>query len=171
MAMSSNERYAVVAACKWADEVVPNAPYYTTVQMLDKYNCDFCVHGDDITTTADGTDCYEEVKKAGRYQECKRTVGISTTELVGRMLLMTKDHHNRSRTGSVEEQSLREDQLSKFTHKVGRALPFVPILYRSDVYVFLLGILMNVEPCQAGAHDCVTLSADVASSGPVLQWK
>ena len=92
----------MVAACKWVDEVVPNAPYYTTVAMLDKYNCDYCVHGDDITTTADGTDCYFEVKQAGRYMECKRTIGISTTELVGRMLLMTTNHHSRSRSDSLE---------------------------------------------------------------------
>lgn len=33
-----------------------------------------------------------QVKDAGRYKECKRTHGVSTTELVGRMLLATKDH-------------------------------------------------------------------------------
>ena len=30
------------------------APYVTTLETLDEYNCDFCVHGDDITMTADG---------------------------------------------------------------------------------------------------------------------
>ncbi|KAJ1906298.1 choline phosphate cytidylyltransferase, partial [Tieghemiomyces parasiticus] len=65
--MKEEERYAAVAACKWVDMVVPNAPYTTTVDVLDKYNCDFCVHGDDITTLADGTDCYQAVKDAGRY--------------------------------------------------------------------------------------------------------
>lgn len=49
---------------------------------------------------ADGTDCYQAVKDAGLYRECKRTVGVSTTELVGRMLLMTRDHHKRSTTNS-----------------------------------------------------------------------
>ncbi|KAI9348776.1 hypothetical protein DFJ73DRAFT_834867 [Zopfochytrium polystomum] len=93
--MKEEERYAAVAACKWVDEVVPNAPYVTTVEYLDKYNCDFCVHGDDVTTSADGSDCYELVKKAGRYQECKRTQGVSTTEMVGRMLLMSNDHHRK----------------------------------------------------------------------------
>lgn len=49
---------------------------------------------DDITLTVDGKDTYEEVKRAGRYRECKRTQGVSTTDLVGRMLLMTKAHHS-----------------------------------------------------------------------------
>lgn len=44
----------MVRAIKWVDEVVEGAPYVTTVETLDKYNVDFCVHGNDITMTADG---------------------------------------------------------------------------------------------------------------------
>ncbi|XP_066560675.1 ethanolamine-phosphate cytidylyltransferase isoform X2 [Amia ocellicauda] len=88
------ERYKMVRAIKWVDEIVEGAPYVTTLETLDKYNCDFCVHGDDITLTVDGKDTYEEVKTSGRYRECKRTQGVSTTDLVGRMLLMTKAHHS-----------------------------------------------------------------------------
>ncbi|VDK56756.1 unnamed protein product [Cylicostephanus goldi] len=51
----------------------------TSVETLNHYNCDFCVHGDDISRTADGKDTFEEVKKANRYRECKRTSGVSTT--------------------------------------------------------------------------------------------
>nr|XP_020476610.1 ethanolamine-phosphate cytidylyltransferase-like isoform X2 [Monopterus albus] len=91
---TQEERYKMVRAIKWVDEVVEGAPYVTTLETLDKYNCDFCVHGDDITLTVDGKDTYEEVKKSGRYRECKRTQGVSTTDLVGRMLLMTKAHHS-----------------------------------------------------------------------------
>ncbi|KAK1330716.1 hypothetical protein QTO34_008654 [Cnephaeus nilssonii] len=91
---TQEERYKMVQAIKWVDEVVPAAPYVTTLETLDKYSCDFCVHGNDITLTVDGRDTYEEVKQAGRYRECKRTQGVSTTDLVGRMLLMTKAHHS-----------------------------------------------------------------------------
>ncbi|XP_033923236.1 ethanolamine-phosphate cytidylyltransferase isoform X2 [Melopsittacus undulatus] len=91
---TQEERYKMVQAIKWVDEIAPGAPYVTTLETLDKYNCDFCVHGDDITLTIDGKDTYEEVKASGRYRECKRTQGVSTTDLVGRMLLMTKAHHS-----------------------------------------------------------------------------
>ncbi|XP_039510821.1 ethanolamine-phosphate cytidylyltransferase-like [Pimephales promelas] len=96
------ERYKMVRAIKWVDEIVEGAPYVTTLETLDKYTCDFCVHGDDITLTVDGKDTYEEVKRSGRYRECKRTQGVSTTDLVGRMLLMTKAHH--SNMGSSDYQ-------------------------------------------------------------------
>lgn len=42
---TQQERYKMVQAIKWVDEVVPAAPYVTTLQTLDKYHCDFCVHG------------------------------------------------------------------------------------------------------------------------------
>ncbi|XP_033745804.1 ethanolamine-phosphate cytidylyltransferase-like isoform X4 [Pecten maximus] len=100
------ERYKMVRAIKWVDEVVEAAPYVTTLETLDKYNCDFCVHGDDITTTADGTDSYHIVKAAERYKECKRTAGVSTTDLVGRMLLVTKNHHK------PEEESVEKSDVS-----------------------------------------------------------
>ncbi|XP_032471655.1 ethanolamine-phosphate cytidylyltransferase isoform X3 [Phocoena sinus] len=97
---TQEERYKMVQAIKWVDEVVPAAPYVTTLETLDKYSCDFCVHGNDITLTVDGRDTYEEVKQAGRYRECKRTQGVSTTDLVGRMLLVTKAHHSSQEMSS-----------------------------------------------------------------------
>jgi len=90
---NEQERYKMVKGIKWVDEVVENAPYVTTLETLDQYNCDFCAHGDDITLTAEGVDTYHIVKENNRYKEVKRTQGVSTTDLVGRMLLLTKSHH------------------------------------------------------------------------------
>jgi ethanolamine-phosphate cytidylyltransferase len=90
--MNEQERYKMIRAIKWVDQVIEDVPYVTTLEILEKYDCDFCAHGDDITTTAEGFDCYGKVKAAGKYKEYKRTEGVSTTDLVGRMLLMTKQH-------------------------------------------------------------------------------
>ncbi|RKP18555.1 Nucleotidylyl transferase, partial [Rozella allomycis CSF55] len=131
--MNQEERYEAVAACKWVDEVVPNAPYFTTVEILDQYDADFCVHGDDISkinvmtnnaTLSDGTDCYEEVKKAGRYKECKRTTGVSTTELVGRMLLLTRVHHqlNENSFPVKSIENFQNNPKSRYTSGVSHFL-------------------------------------------------
>ncbi|XP_008011481.1 ethanolamine-phosphate cytidylyltransferase isoform X3 [Chlorocebus sabaeus] len=109
----------MVQAIKWVDEVVPAAPYVTTLETLDKYNCDFCVHGNDITLTVDGRDTYEEVKQAGRYRECKRTQGVSTTDLVGRMLLVTKAHHS-SQEMSSEYREYADSFGKALTARFGR---------------------------------------------------
>eukprot|EP01116_Phalansterium_solitarium_P012082 TRINITY_DN2805_c0_g1_i1.p1 TRINITY_DN2805_c0_g1~~TRINITY_DN2805_c0_g1_i1.p1 ORF type:complete len:391 (+),score=126.48 TRINITY_DN2805_c0_g1_i1:103-1275(+) len=108
--MTEEERYLAVEACKWADAVVRDAPYVTSLAVLDQYHVDFCVHGDDLVSTSDGTDCYHEVKQAGRFRTVKRTEGVSTTDLVGRMLLMTKSHHRSSPPRDADLASMAAGQ-------------------------------------------------------------
>jgi len=95
--------------------VVEAAPYVTTLETLDTHNCDFCVHGDDITMTADGTDTYHIVKSAGRYKECQRTQGVSTTNLVGRMLLLSTDHLQRGEREYAVDKNTSDDMSSDST--------------------------------------------------------
>jgi len=94
--MSEEERYVAVKACKWVDEVVRDVPYVMNQEYLDmifdKHKIDFVVHGDDPSLLPDGSDVFATAKKAGRFKTIKRTEGVSTTDIVGRMLLMTKDH-------------------------------------------------------------------------------
>lgn len=94
--IKEEERYKAVMACKWVDKVIINSPYFTSLDVMDSHNCQFCVHGDDITTMQDGTDCYQAVKDANRYIECKRTIGISTTDLVDRILNIDNKSHNNN---------------------------------------------------------------------------
>lgn len=91
--MNLAERIAAVEGCRWCTTSVPGAPYVTDPAVMDDWGCQYVVHGDDITTDKDGKDCYEEVKQMGRFIVVKRTPNISTTDLVGRMLLYSKDHH------------------------------------------------------------------------------
>lgn len=71
-------------AIKWVDDVVENAPYVPTIETLNKYQCDFCVHGEELAVGIDGTDYHEPVRKAGRYKDLIRTIPISTTNLITR---------------------------------------------------------------------------------------
>jgi ethanolamine-phosphate cytidylyltransferase len=48
--------------------VVEDAPYVTSLEFLEKYQADFCVHGDDIVCDADGNDTYREVRAAGKFR-------------------------------------------------------------------------------------------------------
>ncbi|TKA75784.1 hypothetical protein B0A49_03291 [Cryomyces minteri] len=90
--MTLEERCAAVDACRWATKSVPHAPYVTSLPWITHYGCQYVVHGDDITSDSSGNDCYRFVKRAGRFKVVKRTPGISTTDLVGRMLLCTRTH-------------------------------------------------------------------------------
>lgn len=84
---------------------VSHAPYVTQLSWITHYGCRYVVHGDDITSDSSGEDCYRFVKEAGRFKVVKRTPSISTTDLVGRMLLCTRTHFIKSlrRTLSGED--------------------------------------------------------------------
>jgi ethanolamine-phosphate cytidylyltransferase len=88
--MKEEERYEAVRACKWVDQVVPDSPYVTSLEYMDKYKCDVCIHGDDLVTTPDGKDTYQAIKDANRFKTVPRTEGVSTTALVRRMLQATQ---------------------------------------------------------------------------------
>lgn len=85
------ERSEIISACKWVDEVCEQDSYNPTMAQIDAQNCDFMTHGDDLVLAADGFDTYSPFKDAGRFKVFKRTEGISTTDIVGRLLSLSKD--------------------------------------------------------------------------------
>ncbi|XP_078182500.1 choline-phosphate cytidylyltransferase 2-like [Carex rostrata] len=86
--MTEAERYESLRHCKWVDEVIPDAPWVVTKEFIDKHKIDFVAH--DALPYADasgaGNDVYEFVKKIGKFMETKRTDGVSTSDLIMRIL-------------------------------------------------------------------------------------
>ena len=137
--MSDDERLAVVRACKWVDEVIPNTPYVMTPEYLDwvieTYKIDFVVHGDDACIGPDGKDVYAHVKERGMYRSIPRTEGVSTTEIVGRMLLMDTRHHLPTPDGEGERllsHSLSSEKLGSLPSQ-GSLGPYGP--YRESRFL------------------------------------
>ncbi|XP_059645668.1 ethanolamine-phosphate cytidylyltransferase-like [Cornus florida] len=108
-----HERMIMVSAVKWVDEVISDAPYAITEdfmkKLFDEYDIDYIIHGDDPCILPDGTDAYALAKKAGRYKQIKRTEGVSSTDIVGRMLLCVRE---RSTSDSSNHSSLQR----QFSH-------------------------------------------------------
>ncbi|VDM17435.1 unnamed protein product [Hydatigera taeniaeformis] len=114
---TQEERFILLKAIKWVDEVVKDAPYMTQLEVLQEHNCDFCVHGNDISVTEDGSDAYEIVKKAGKYAEVSRTEGISTTDLLYRIQRATR--HCDARNSIIENGSGDPEASSISTYTSG----------------------------------------------------
>lgn len=93
--LSMEERLTLVSGLKWVDEVIANAPYEITEQFMktlfNEHKIDYIIHGDDPCLLPDGTDAYALAKKAGRYKQIKRTEGVSSTDIVGRILSSVKE--------------------------------------------------------------------------------
>ncbi|KAL6536807.1 T-complex protein 1 subunit beta [Orobanche hederae] len=141
--MNAAERYESLRHCKWVDEVIPDAPWVINKEFLDKHRIDFVAHDSlplkrtgpnrGIYSYADtsgaGNDVYEFVKAVGRFKETRRTDGISTSDIIMRIV---KDYNqyvmrnlDRGYTRKelnlsyVKEKRLRVNmRLKKFQEKV-----------------------------------------------------
>lgn len=115
--LNESERLKLVQSVKWVDEVITGVPYDLTPEFLDilfhRHKIDYVIHGDDPCLLPDGTDAYAFAKQMGRFRMIKRTEGVSTTDIVGRMLLCTR---------SDSFARVPEDDISKapLTHAFSR---------------------------------------------------
>lgn len=86
--MTEAERYESLRHCRWVDEVIPDAPWVINQEFIDKHQIDYVAH--DALPYADtsgaGKDVYEFVKSAGKFKETKRTDGVSTSDVIMRIL-------------------------------------------------------------------------------------
>jgi choline-phosphate cytidylyltransferase len=84
--MTEFERAESLRHCKWVDEVVENAPWLVTQEFIDEHDIDYIAHGEDISLDADGNDVYAFAKSQGRFTTINRTEGISTSDLILRII-------------------------------------------------------------------------------------
>nr|XP_043625102.1 ethanolamine-phosphate cytidylyltransferase-like [Erigeron canadensis] len=93
--LSMEERLSLVSGLKWVDQVIANAPYAITEDFMNslfnEHKIDYIIHGDDPCLLPDGSDAYALAKKVGRYKQIKRTEGVSSTDIVGRILASMED--------------------------------------------------------------------------------
>ncbi|XP_060213660.1 choline-phosphate cytidylyltransferase 1-like [Lycium barbarum] len=86
--MTEEERYESLRHCKWVDEVIPDAPWVLNQEFLDKHHIDY-VANDALpyaVASGAGKDVYEFVKAVGKFKETKRTNGISTSDMIMRIV-------------------------------------------------------------------------------------
>jgi choline-phosphate cytidylyltransferase len=96
--MTWEERYESVQHCKWVDEVVYDAPWIITKDFIDKYNIDYVAHDGTPYPSLKTNDVYEEVKKLNKFYVTQRTQGISTTNLIDRILNEHEVYYNRNKS-------------------------------------------------------------------------
>jgi cytidyltransferase-like protein len=85
--MTLAERVAVIEACRYVDEVIPDAPDELTREFLDENKLAIVVHGDDLEA---GAEVYGAAADTGRLRLVPRSGGISTTDLIARVRRRTE---------------------------------------------------------------------------------
>ncbi|KAM9315746.1 choline-phosphate cytidylyltransferase A [Gastrophryne carolinensis] len=84
--MNEAERYDAVQHCRYVDEVVRNAPWTLTPEFLEEHRIDFVAHDDIPYSSADSDDVYKHIKEAGMFAPTQRTEGISTSDIITRIV-------------------------------------------------------------------------------------
>ncbi|KAI0033487.1 hypothetical protein K488DRAFT_77850 [Vararia minispora EC-137] len=84
--MTHAERCEAVRHCRWVDEVVSDAPWVIDQQFLDKYQIDYVAHDEDPYVSDGHEDVYQFVKNQGKFIPTRRTPGVSTSELLERIV-------------------------------------------------------------------------------------
>ena len=82
--MTMKERIAVVASCRYVDEVISDAPLIVDLEWIKKHNIHVVVHGDDFSEDLLQL-CYKVPIEMGIFEKVPYTPGISTTDIIKRL--------------------------------------------------------------------------------------
>ncbi|UJR21233.1 hypothetical protein I4U23_024328 [Adineta vaga] len=84
--MDEAERYESVRHCRYVDEVVIDAPWVLDDEFLTQNKIDFVAH-DEIPYGAEGSDdIYQHIKARGMFVATQRTEGVSTSDIICRLV-------------------------------------------------------------------------------------
>lgn len=82
--MTMDERLRVVEACRYVDEVIPDAPIGVGADWLSRHRIDLVVHGDDLDEQAT-TLMYRVPRELGILRTIPYTRGISSSDILNRV--------------------------------------------------------------------------------------
>jgi len=84
--MTDDERYEAIRHCRYVDEIIRDAPWEMTDEFLEKHKIDFVAHDDVPYQTEDSDDLYAPLKARGMFVATERTEGVSTSDIVARIV-------------------------------------------------------------------------------------
>eukprot|EP00929_Paragymnodinium_shiwhaense_P057015 TRINITY_DN28534_c0_g1_i1.p1 TRINITY_DN28534_c0_g1~~TRINITY_DN28534_c0_g1_i1.p1 ORF type:complete len:440 (+),score=95.53 TRINITY_DN28534_c0_g1_i1:88-1320(+) len=113
--VDESDRNETVRAVKWVDELVTGLPYESmSVKLADALRVRFICHGDDMPVVKGGGGMYSDAIESGRFHLLKRTEGISTTNIIERLLRRSSEEDEDDVGTDMGSMLTTVDRLSQF---------------------------------------------------------
>jgi len=94
---NQEERIKLVESCRWIQRIQPDLEYDMNPGIIAKYGCDYWIHGEDPTFNHDGENLIDQMLAKGKLKLIKRTTGVSTTGITGKLLaILNADNESQS---------------------------------------------------------------------------
>jgi choline-phosphate cytidylyltransferase len=122
LVMNEFERVEIIKHCKWVDEVICPCPWVITMDFLKKHNIHYVAHDDIPYTSAGQNDIYAEVKKAGMFAVTQRTDGISTSDIILRIIKDYDMYVERSLDRGYKHNEIGISQSKAFRIKLSKKI-------------------------------------------------
>ncbi|CAF0810006.1 unnamed protein product [Rotaria sordida] len=84
--MNEAERYESVRHCRYVDEVIIDTPWVLNDEFLTQNKIDFVAHSEISYRTEGSDDIYQYIKARGMFAAIQRTEGISTSDIICRLV-------------------------------------------------------------------------------------
>lgn len=84
--MNDDERYEALRHCRYVDEIVRDAPWELNEEYVKAHKIDFIAHDDLPYESQNSNDIYAPWKAKGMFVATERTEGVSTSDIVSRIV-------------------------------------------------------------------------------------
>ncbi|AQZ11639.1 PCT1 (YGR202C) [Zygosaccharomyces parabailii] len=111
--LTDKQRCESLQHCKWVDEVIPNAPWCVTPEFLAEHKIDYVAHDDLPYGSADSDDIYRPIKEKGQFLTTQRTDGISTSDIITKIIKDYDKYLMRNFARGATRQELNVSWLKK----------------------------------------------------------
>lgn len=111
--LSDKQRCETLTHCRWVDEVVEDAPWCVTPAFLKEHKIDYVAHDDIPYVSADSDDIYKPIKEMGKFLTTQRTNGISTSDIITKIIRDYDKYLLRNFARGATRQELNVSWLKK----------------------------------------------------------
>jgi len=117
--MTDEERYEALRHCRYVDEVIVDAPWTLDEEFLQHHKIDFVAHDEaPYTTGTTAEDVYAFVKEKGMFVATQRTEGVSTSDIVARIVRDYDTYVRRNLARGYSRQELNLGFVKGQTYKL-----------------------------------------------------